>query len=503
MNWLVVFASALASGACVRTPELSEFACGNGGPCPDVARDASDANDEAADGASADAQGDDVSTGVDAEMTDVAPADFGPIDSGIIPPSCAGAMPIPPSGFAGGDTTNARDNTQGSCATQMGGHDVLYGTGFPGDLSWLDVSTGGSRFDTVLYMFFDDCNVTSELRCNDDRVPAIDTTSRIHLKNVAHGQYFFVVDGYDANAYGIYGLRISGSIAAGAQCDPALNFLACDQGYCLPDVVGSRCQMPKDCASTACTMPPVVTCPGNMSVPPGSLVPLSGAASSNRAIAARAWSIVSAPSTLPIIGRTHSADTTSVAIALAGTYKLRYTAIDEASQAVSCNTTIDAQADANLPVELYWDPPDLALDTNLDLHLLTATATVWFSPTDDCDPATCAWGAVDEGDAIGQGPEIIRVPTAMNGEAYRVGVHYVGTDIAGAATAHVRILCFGIAHEIGPGVLPNGSGDPNADNSFWKVADVAMNATDCTVTPLVDGTNNPLVVTSLTARQAR
>jgi hypothetical protein len=508
-------AAGAVSASCVaRDLSRDRFACERGGSCEDGSRSL-DAPGELAD---APLDGDSLADGSE----DGGPAlDAGAVDTGVIPQSCRGAQPIPADGVARGDTTSAHDDFQGTCSLQMGGRDNLWSTGWPGDLALLDITTYGSGYDTVVYAFHADCNATSEFRCNDDRAPSIDLTSRIHVRNVARGQYFIVVDGYDGNALGPYTLAISGIVADGQPCDPSLAFLGCEKGFCLPDAVGSVCKEPKDCRdgldnndngmsdedAASCPTPPEVTCPPNQMVAPGTALRLTGRATSANPVVARKWTVTSAPAAVPILAPTDSADTASITVSLSGDYVLRYTAVDDAAQAVACETRIQVPPGADLRVELFWDPPDLALATDLDLHLLDAAATKWFDPMNDCYPATCAtalaWGAASGRDGIGQGPEAIHVVTAMDGASYRVGVHYVSTDLAGPAIAHLRITCRNTIHDVGMASLPIGTGDPNVDNSFWKAADVMMNGTGCTVTNLVDAMNQPLIVTATIARGAR
>lgn len=517
------------SPACTieRSVPVSRFACGNGGPCaPDAAElpDAGPADD--AEPAL------DVAPALDAEPEDTGPPDVGAPDGGLPASSCPSATPLPGGGRLIGDTTQQGDDTQPTCNSNLGARDVLWWFASPGHLDSLTLSTVGSDFDTVLYLYGDTCDEASVVACDDDS-GVVNLSSRIELTDLPAAAYYAAVDGFDVAALGRYELEVRGVLRAAEPCDPLQPFLSCASGVCGPEAGGGyRCQPPKDCADgidndgdgvqdedqASCVSPPIVSCPTDTTVAAGTSVSLVASASDDGRLVERRWSLVSSPTPLlPPPFEVDLADTATIALELAGEYIARFTAVDEGSQATSCQTRIVAATGGDLRVELFWTPPPRSAETDLDLHLLDPAAPAWFDPTLDCEPNTCTaslgWGdpgAADdplhEGNVLlGRGPEVVRISSpVLGGAGYRVGAYFANDGTFGPAEAFVRVHCFGrIATEFGPVTLVRGSlGDLDGSNSFWKVADVVLDGGACTVSPLsVQG--GPLIVTSSTARLER
>jgi hypothetical protein len=135
----------------------------------------------------------------------------------------------------------------------------------------------------------------------------------------------------------------------------------------------------------------------------------------------------------------------------------------------------------------------------MDTHVLEPGGTTW-TIEDDCNFRNCQGGAVldwgvpgvtiddphlDIDDTNGFGPENINIDRPVPG-VYRVGVHAWG----GAANVTVRIYCGGSTTEprqsFGPVMISSSPQD-----QFWRIADVAIDGTSCTITPLADATGRP------------
>jgi hypothetical protein len=495
-----VLALALTPLSCI-SRDLSRdlFACASGGTCM-------------SDGSMSGEVGPSDGGAPDADLSDEGVPDFGPL-----PPSCMGAMPIPSSGLASGTNAQARDNFQGTCGMSPGGRDVLFALDVPGDLAELIVSTRQSTYDTVLYIFRGDCNATSQFACNDDAFT--NNTSFLRLHGVPKGAYYIVVDAFDANANGTYDLELSGTIALGEVCDPTQAFLDCDQSFCQPDPRGIyRCQRPLDCTgadSAQCQSPPSVTCPADLNISAGTNATLVASASAVHTVAYRRWSVLSQEGDFAVLLGSGRADTTSVSVALAGTYVVRYTAVDDLHQQSTCQVTVNARANAGLRLELYWDSPPNAFVTDLDIHLLDPTAASWFDPNHDCYYLNCTmglpWGGMgapsnprNSGERSLIAPEWIEIPTPVPQATYRTGALYAGTDVTGPANASLRVICNGQrVRTLGPTALPNGTGNLDVDNSFWRAADITITATSCRVTPIVNMIGAPSIVSSSVAHAMR
>ncbi|MCB9563867.1 MAG: hypothetical protein H6708_26020 [Kofleriaceae bacterium] len=133
-----------------------------------------------------------------------------------------------------GSTAGAGDNFTPGCATNSAAPERAYQVTIPGAMTSLtfDVSyavTSGA-YNRVIYVRRDDC--TTDVACSD-------SPEKVTLSNAAAGTYFVFVDGA-GTAEGSYVLGVSGTIAAGAACDPLqiqAGMFACAGGLACVDNV--------------------------------------------------------------------------------------------------------------------------------------------------------------------------------------------------------------------------------------------------------------------------
>ncbi len=525
---------AAASAACTieRDVPASAFACSAGGPCTeaDAAMGSPDADALADGGERADAEAPDTGAAPDGGLVpdggldpdaglapDAEPVDSGPPGDSGVPVGCAPATPLPASGIATGTTDPLADQHFPFCGSERGGHDVTYYFTTTTTVAALTARTAGSQFDTLLYAYRDTCRDMTEIDCSDDADGAI--TSLLELERLVPGTYYFVVDGFTDEEAGDYELTVAGTLDAGATCDPALPFLACAAGVCLPQAAGApwRCQDGLDCADgfdtdgdgrpdeDNCVRPPVVSCPAPTTVSGLGPAPVRASATDDGQVLARRWSVTSTHAVEPQLRGAHT-DLVELRPALAGRYRLRYQATDDLAQTSACETTVSVAPSADLHIELTWSSATLA---DLDLHLLEPTATHWFDELLDCDPFTCeqplAWGAagaIDDprlrnGAAGPPGGERIEIITPRPG-TYRVGVHYAAAVSTLAANAQLRVYCRGALVREQLAQL-----QPAVGSDFWKAADITVTAAGCTVAPLTAAGGGPLLVDTTDAEQAR
>lgn len=514
---------AVAPIACTieRDLPITAFACSSGGPCPagpDAAGllpDAAPPRDagEGPDALVSDVDIPDAGTGPDVPTPDAQPVDSGPPGDSGVPEACAPSTPMPASGVATGTTEPLTDQHFPFCGSEQGGHDVSYYFTTTATVASLTARTAGSEFDTLLYLYRDQCRDMAELDCNDDAGGNV--TSLLELSQLPPGTYYVVLDGFTDQESGDYELAVSGVLAPGSSCDPAQPFLACPTGVCLPDVGGARCRDALDCADgfdtdgdgrvdeDNCVRPPVASCPMGASVSGLSPITIRATASDDGQVLARRWTVTS---THPVLPELRGAQTDAVELrpALAGSYRLRYEATDDLAQTDACETVVTIAPSAELHIELTWGG---GAATDLDLHLLEPTATRWFDELLDCDPFTCEqtldWGTAGAIDnprlrnprGAPPGGERIEIITPRPG-TYRVGAHFAMG--AGAASARLRIYCRGalVREQVAtPSVM--------AGSDFWKAADIAVTAAGCTVTPLTAAGGGPLLVDTTDAETQR
>jgi len=187
--------------------------------------------------------------------------------------------------------------------------------------------------------------------------------------------------------------------------------------------------------------------------------------------------------------------TTMVPTDIAGEYPVELSVVDDDGNLVTCRTIVRAVATEGLRVEMFWDTDT----TDMDTHVLEPGGTTW-TTDDDCNFRNCQMGEVldwgvpgatddnphlDIDDTNGFGPENINIDRPATG-TYRVGIH----AWRGAGNVTVRIYCGGSTTEprqtFGPVPLSSAPQD-----QFWRVADVAISGTSCTITPLFDATGRP------------
>lgn len=253
------------------------------------------------------------------------------------------------------------------------------------------------------------------------------------------------------------------------------------------DVEGQQasCEVTVDATPT----PPDVTCPARIETAPLTPVSLSASAVDDGTIVRWAWAVASRPP-----GSAAAAPSppdramTNFTPDIAGVYTLRVTATDDDGLTGACTTTVSAGNIDGLRVEMFWNVDR----SDMDLHLLNPTGTHWRSD-DSCFYGNCRgsreWGApgdadnprLDIDDTNGFGPENINIRRPQPG-TYRIAVHaFRGDRVPNRVT--VRVYCGGSTttprQTFGPVTL---RGDGSWDsNDFWRVADVDVTASGCTI----------------------
>jgi K319-like protein len=249
--------------------------------------------------------------------------------------------------------------------------------------------------------------------------------------------------------------------------------------------------------------PPTLTCPAQIDTRPLAAVTVTASAVDDGTIVRWAWSLASQPLGSDAAPPSPSnAASTSFTPDIAGIYELIVTATDDDGMTASCTTRVAAGNVDGLRVEMFWDTA-----TDMDTHLLNPTGTRWFTDN-DCYYSNCnvsnghnlEWGAagdddnprLDIDDIDGFGPENINITTPVPG-TYRVAIHNFSGD--GPNQVTVQIYCGGSTTvpraTFGPVAL-RGRGS-NTQNDFWRVADVAVSATGCTITDLTRADGAPWI----------
>jgi hypothetical protein len=238
---------------------------------------------------------------------------------------------------------------------------------------------------------------------------------------------------------------------------------------------------------------PQVTCPGNLLAAPLQTRQLTATAqpgASGAAIQSVFWSILNRPATSSTNPSPANALTTSIFLDVAGSFDLKFTAVDTNGTPGSCNVNINAIPTENLRIEVSWNSDG----TDVDSHLLDITATKWGGDEDDldCNFRNCdggsnlEWGVagaadnprLDIDDTNGFGPENINIDFPRTGGAYRFGTQYFRSSGNTNTQVLVRIFCGGTLG--GQFTLP-----VLLDQQLWKVADVSFsNQTTCLLTEL-------------------
>jgi len=111
-------------------------------------------------------------------------------------------------------------------------------------LATLTIDTDGSAYDTVLALY--DALCGTQLAC-DDESGVTTNSARIIRTAVAAGTYPIVVDAFNSTGTGNYTLRVAGTYAADAACDPAAPYFTCAPGQACHGAAGAE-----TCTLTAC-----------------------------------------------------------------------------------------------------------------------------------------------------------------------------------------------------------------------------------------------------------
>jgi hypothetical protein len=243
--------------------------------------------------------------------------------------------------------------------------------------------------------------------------------------------------------------------------------------------------------------PPDAVCPDTINTRPLTSVELQGDGVDDGRIVEYRWTVLSRPPGSDASEPSpQDARVASFMPDIAGVYRIELQVTDNDGQTGTCEFDVRAVASEGLRVEMSWNQDD----TDMDLHLLHPDADAWFTRNDcyyiNCTPGeTLEWGApgpgdnpqLDIDDTDGFGPENINVDEPQR-VTYRVGVHaFRGEGLPNEVT--VRIYCGGSTTEprrtFGPVTL-RGS-DASVRNEFWRVADVTISATGCSIEDLSRG----------------
>lgn len=143
-----------------------------------------------------------------------------------------------------GNTTGAGNQFGNySCQGTSNAPDRVHTLAVRAPLATLVVDLSNSSFDTILNVF--DALCATSLACDDDGGDP-GTQSKITMTNVAVGNYAVVVDGFSTGA-GAYILKVSGTYANGAACDPLSPWFTCSAGNACTGAPGMAV-----CAPAAC-----------------------------------------------------------------------------------------------------------------------------------------------------------------------------------------------------------------------------------------------------------
>lgn len=234
--------------------------------------------------------------------------------------------------------------------------------------------------------------------------------------------------------------------------------------------------------------PPDAICPDHVDTTPLSSATVTGMAVDDGVIVSTTWRNVSRPPGSRAADLSPAdALTTVVPTDLAGEYPIELAVVDDDGNRATCTTIVRAIATEGLRVEVFWNTDG----TDMDTHVMRPGGTTW-NGENDCNFRNCTpgqvldWGTpgvteddphLDIDDTDGFGPENVNVDRPAPG-VYRVGIH----AWRGAGSTTVRIYCGGSTTEprqtFGPRTISSDQ------DQFWRVADVAIDGTSCTITPL-------------------
>lgn len=142
-------------------------------------------------------------------------------------------------------TTTGAGNQFGNytCQSNSSAPDRVHLLTVRAPLATLVVDLSNSSFDTILNMY--DALCATSLACDDDS-GSPGTQSMLTLTNVAIGNYAMVVDGF-GTASGAYTMRVSGTYANGAACDPLAPWFSCSAGFACTGAPGAATCSPAAC----------------------------------------------------------------------------------------------------------------------------------------------------------------------------------------------------------------------------------------------------------------
>jgi hypothetical protein len=453
-----------------------DFACSAGGTCVEDSgvRDT----------------GKDTGTGIDAQPMDAVPMDAQPMDAEPIV-ECINVTPLPVTGIASGDTSNQSSVYEGGCFP-VGGRETVYGLTLPGraDITAVAISPSQTWYP-ALHVYRETCDATDRVGCAGAD-PEGDTKSTVVVNDAVAGDYAIVIDGSDAVSFGSFTLEVDAVIAAGELCEPNVGYQRCQVGACTMEGSVYRCPPIYDCMDgidvdedgeadeDACTNPPLVSCATTATAAPGSLLVLQATPTDDVGITNREWSIRARPVGSKAIPQSPNADSTVLQLDLAGEYRARYIAFDADNNTGACEVTVSATTAADIYVEMFWLEEPYA-DYDFDIHFLHPMALNWYDFDYACsidNGCTVTWGTIPEnnplwsGDAPGNGSSVesVRLPRAEAG-SYGIGLAPFTEPMP--IEIFVNVYCGGLLRSFSSSLV--------AENLFWKIANVSVDANGCTI----------------------
>ena len=155
------------------------------------------------------------------------------------------------------------------------------------------------------------------------------------------------------------------------------------------------------------------------------------------------WSIVTQPLGSSVVPVPANARASSITPLVAGSYSLRYVAVNSNGEISACDIDYQAWVGDALRIELFWnlDIPEDGDNSDMDLHLAHENASSFFDGSWDCfysncrvpdgEPGQLNWGdeisednpRLDVDDTDGWGPENINIEQPELNVRYRIGVH--------------------------------------------------------------------------------
>ena len=205
------------------------------------------------------------------------------------------------------------------------------------------------------------------------------------------------------------------------------------------------------------------------------------------------WSIVTQPLGSSVVPVPANARASSITPLVAGSYSLRYVAVNSNGDLSACDIDYQAWVGDALRIELFWnlDIPEDSDNSDMDLHLAHENASSFFDGSWDCfysncqvpdgEPGQLNWGdeisednpRLDVDDTDGWGPENINIEQPELNVRYRIGVHNYRNQNGSPAKVQVRVYCLGVVQaELGPLELNTGQPPIPDNNDVWIIGDV-------------------------------